>query len=60
MIALQDIATALDVDRSAGFQDPTLEEVVLLVQGEDPEGQPPLALCAAHPALDRLLTREMS
>lgn len=60
MIALQAIAAALDADRGAGFQDPTLEEVVLLVQGEDPEGQPPLSLCAAHPALDRLLTREMT
>lgn len=57
-IALEDIAAALDADRGAGFRDPTLEEVLLLVQGDD--GVPPPALCAAHPALNMLLTKEMT
>jgi hypothetical protein len=57
-IALADIAAALDVDRGAGFRDPTLEEVLLLVQGDN--GVPPPDLCAAHPALNMLLTKEMT
>jgi hypothetical protein len=60
MIDGKDIESALDADRGAGFQDPTPEEVLLLVQGDDPDGQPPPELCAAHPALDALLTREMT
>lgn len=59
MIAPKDIATALDADRGSGFRDPTSDEVLLLVQGSD-DGQPPPALCAEHPALDALLTREMT
>ena len=58
-IACADIASALDADRGAGFQDPSPDEVLLLVQGGD-DGQPPPLLCAAHPALDALLTREMT
>lgn len=59
MISLDDIAAALDADRGAGFRDPTPEEVLLLVQGGE-DGAPPPGLCAAHPALDALLTREMT
>jgi hypothetical protein len=58
-IKCADIAAALDADRGAGFRDPTPDETSLLVQGADPDGQPPPALCAEHPALDALLTREM-
>lgn len=53
------IALALDVDRGAGFQDPTPDEVMLLVQGGE-DGKPPPKLCAVHPALEALLTREMT
>lgn len=59
MISCKNIASALDADRGAGFQDPSADEVLLLVQGGD-DGQPPPALCAEHPALDALLTREMT
>lgn len=59
MIDVRDIAAALDADRGAGFTDPTLDEVRLLVQGDE-TGTPPPALCAIHPALDALLTREMT
>ena len=59
MISCGDIATALDADRGAGFRDPTPEEVLLMVQGGD-DGIPPPDLCAEHPALDALLTREMT
>ena len=58
-LACRDIATALDVDRGAGFMDPIPDEVLLLVQGGD-DGTPPSELCAVHPALDALLTREMT
>jgi hypothetical protein len=60
MIALDDIAAALDADRGSGFRDPTPEEVVLLIQGGDSDGIPPPDLCAAHPVLEALLTREMT
>lgn len=60
LIACKDIEAALDANRGAGFRDPTGAEVLLLVQGGDPDGRPPPALCAAHPALDALLTREMT
>lgn len=60
MIKCEDIIAALDADRGAGFQDPTPKEVDLMVQGADPDGQPPPVLCAQHPALDALLTREMT
>lgn len=60
MIDCKAIGAALDADRGAGFRDPTWDEVLLLVQGGDPDGQPPPELCAAHPALDALLTREMT
>lgn len=60
MIKCADIAAALDADRGAGFRDPTPDEVDLMVQGADPDGQPPPALCAEHPALDALLTSEMT
>ena len=59
MISCKDIALALDADRGAGFADPTPADVLLLVQGGD-GGEPPPDLCAAHPALDALLTREMT
>ncbi len=58
-LTLDDVAAALDADRGAGFRDPTLDEVKLLVQGDN-TGTPPPDLCAAHPALDALLTREMT
>lgn len=58
-IELDTIGEALDVDRGAGFHDPTATEVELLVQG-GPTGEPPKALCVQHPALDALLTREMT
>lgn len=59
MIAWGDVESALDADRGAGHADPTHEEVTLLIQGGD-DGIPSPALCAAHPALDALLTREMT
>jgi len=58
-IRLDDISAALDADRSAGFADPTEVEVDLMVQG-DASGEPPPDLCARHPALDMLLTAEMT
>lgn len=58
-ITLDDVAAALDADRSAGFSDPSTEEARLIVQGGE-DGIPPPDLCAAHPALDALLTREMT
>jgi hypothetical protein len=60
MISREDIAAALDADRGAGFSDPTPNEVLLLVQGGDSDGQQPPAICVVHPALDALLTREMT
>lgn len=61
MIPFADIAGALDADRGSGFVDPTHAEVLLLVQGsENHGGAPPPDLCARHPALDALLTREMT
>lgn len=59
-ISYADIAAALDADRGAGFKDPTPDEVLQLVQGADPDGQPPPKLRAEHPALDALLAREMT
>lgn len=59
MISLDDIAAALDADRGAGFRDPTPDEVTLLVEGGH-DGAPPSELRAAHPALDALLTTEMT
>ena len=59
LISLDDIAAALDADRGAGFRDPTPDEVRLMVQGDD-DGVPPPELCTAHPALDALLTTEMT
>lgn len=59
MIHLDEIAVALAEDRKAGFRDPTPDEVLLLVQGGDDE-EPPAELRAQHPALDALLTREMT
>lgn len=60
MIDCRNIGDALDADRGAGFQDPTWNEVRLLVQGGDSDGQPPPELSAAHPALYALLIREMT
>lgn len=40
--------------------DPTPDEVILMIQGDDATGEPPPDLCARHPALDALLTREMT
>lgn len=59
-ISCRDIASALDADRGAEFRDPTLGDVLLLVQGGDYNGQPPPALRALHPSLDALLTRKMT
>ena len=58
-MACIDIASALDADRGAGFQDPMPDEVLLFCAGGD-DGRPPPTLCAQHPALDALLTREMT
>lgn len=59
MIKLDDIAAALDSDRSAGFSDPTKAEADLLVMG-DGDGQISPDLIAKHPALNALLTDEMT
>jgi len=59
LISGTDIGAALDADRAAGFQDPTLDEVSLLIQG-DANGKPPSRLIAEHPALSALLTKEMT
>ena len=59
MITYDDIDAALDADRSAGFRDPTTEEVDLLVFGDD-DGRIPRRLMKLHPALNALLTREMT
>lgn len=59
MVSFDAIASALDVDRGAGFRDPTLAEAALIVQG-DKEGPPPSVLCAEHPALDALLEEAMT
>lgn len=68
MIVHADIASALDADRGAGFADPTPDEVEQMVFGAvlaapiDPswDGSPPPEIRAKHPALDALLTREMT
>ena len=58
-ISLDDIAAALDLDRGAGFSDPSPDEVPLLIRGGE-SGTPPPELCEKHPALDALLTMEMT
>ena len=59
LIQWSDVESALDADRGSGFDDPTHDEVTLLIQGSA-DGMPPPELCAAHPALDALLAREMT
>ena len=58
-IALDDIDAALDIDRASGLNDPSAASVRLLVQG-GPNGAVPIHLRRAHPALDALLTMEMT
>jgi hypothetical protein len=53
------VERALEEDRKAGFIDPTLDEVTLLISG-GPDGEPPASLRESHPALDALLAREMT
>lgn len=59
IIPLVDVAAALDADRGAGFSDPTGAEVAMLVQGDD-SGTVPRRIRVRHPALDALLTMEMT
>lgn len=60
MISHDDISEALDADRGSGLKDPTPTEALLMIQGDNATGVVPPDLCAQHPALDALLTREMT